>query len=628
MKIKFAIICFLICFFTSNLYCKMVLDFAAGEYYQISDDEAKVRKGSEEKTKQEGESFKSIDNNRKTLPQMTLPEDEMTKEEWEKEIIKNPWQKWVFLKEKPITHDYVNTSSNVVVITFLDYEGADRDGVKDMKIISEKYRLCCVLHPGDKYVETHDGKNGFRFARYLQAHQYCEEAKQYGGLKYMDCFNDFDKDGLGNWDELKGIKLKLKIDNKTKETLIFPNPCNRDTDFDGIKDGDEVHGQNGFVTDPTTPDTDGDGIPDKEDKNPLVSCKSNNPQIIPDEWAEYWSRGDKELQKRLLDANGDYDQDGLSNFYENQFETDPTTPNREKIIIFPKHLSLQGINDNEYESEFNILINTNVMTEISVSSGSWNDHSRFYPCIKYISSTPLNIKLFKWKSLYSEVVRDSKAHYKFAVVQPMSIHKFKISYKKEGWFEDKHIGIQCYNVDHSEDNYNLIEEKHIRFLTKFSKFHMPEKMSEIPKIIKPSPDSYFFYGDPITCEWTDIIKYPWETYMPRKLHQKNNVFLDKDFSYKDRFVDDSGWAQEPYGKNYVVCNLDYLKDEFLSVSLGVEIRHVQNIYLLGEYVPVFRTRRLTEDCSFVFKPDTMRNIRLQAKYGKDNYQKILAKENE
>ena len=45
------------------------------------------------------------------------------------------------------------------------------------------------------------------------------------------------------------------------------DPTKADTDGDGIDDGDEVDGTNGFVTDPTNPDTDGDGLEDGEEVN-------------------------------------------------------------------------------------------------------------------------------------------------------------------------------------------------------------------------------------------------------------------------------------------------------------------------------------------------------------------------
>ena len=615
--------------FCTFLTCgELVLDFESGEYNNISEEEAKAKKEAEERKRLEEENAKELQAKKRSYNPMTLPEDEMTKEEWKEEIKKNPWQKWVF-KKGIVTNDFVNTSSNVVVVTFLDYEGAAKNDVSDISVIREKYKLCCVLHPGDKYVETHDGKNGFRFARYLQAHDYCEQARKFYGLKFMDS-KDFDGDGIGNWNEIKGFNLKLIINNKIKEKLFFTDPCFRDTDGDKITDGDEVYGKNGFVTDPTNPDTDGDGIPDNEDKNPLASCISNNPQKMPVEWAEYWSKGNQALFKKLVPANGDCDNDGFTNSEEKLMETDPTVPNKEKIIVFPKHLVLNNIGDDRYEGEFNVLINTNVMTEISLSTGSWNQPSRNYPGIKYISSTPLHKEMFKWKSLYSEAVRDSKPHHKFAVVQPMTIHKFKLSYKKDGWFKDLHLLISCYNVDHSEDNYKLIARKTLEFRTQFDKFYMPERIPEVPKIIKPSPDYYIFSKELIECEWTDTnIHYPWTSHLMVYYMSIYQVFLDKYKNYKnkDNFNDYFGLGIDSTWQNCVTYK-ENADDEFLSLAFGVRIQHAQKIYLVGEYIPVFRTRRLNEDCSFVFKPDTIRNIRLQAKYGKENYKKRLAEEKE
>ncbi|MBR5624880.1 hypothetical protein IKW72_07770 [bacterium] len=625
MKTIFKLIIIMFCASAISSYCEMVLDFETGEYYQINDAEAKPRKEADEKKKQAETSAKTSVQKRKADSSMTLPEDEMTEEEWQNEIKQNPWQKWVFLKEKPITRDFVNTSSNVVVITFLDYEGAERDGVTDMNVIKEKYCLCCVLHPGDKYVETHEGKNGLRFARYVQAHEYCEEAKLYGGLKCMD-YKDFDGDGIEDWDEIKGIMIKLKVNNDIKEKLAFTKPGNKDTDKDGLIDGDEVYGKNGFVTDPTDPDTDGDGIPDKDDKNPLVSCKSKDPKTMPYEWAEYWSKGDKTLRNKLIDANGDCDNDGFTNADEKLLETDPTVPNREKIIYFPKHLVLRNIKDDEYESEFNILINTNVMTEVRLASGLWNDSSKNYLRIKYLASEPLHDKIFKSKFLYNEVVRDSKPHYKFAVVQPMAIHKYKVTYKKEGWFEPESIAISCYNVDHKVE-YKKIEYKSLRFMIGFGKSHLPEKYPEIPKIKKPFPDTYSFSGSSNIIEFSHAnIKYPWHRFIQVAIMQRNKVFLDKFFKYKDSYLDNDGYSPITKGEDIIVYKENTFSDEFLAICFGVSLAHERKIYLQGEYVPTFRTCRLTEDCSFVFKPDTMRNIRLQAKYGKEYYQKMLAEE--
>ena len=47
--------------------------------------------------------------------------------------------------------------------------------------------------------------------------------------------------------------------------LVTTNPNEEDTDGDGLKDGDEYFGVNGYITNPADPDTDGDGLKDGEE---------------------------------------------------------------------------------------------------------------------------------------------------------------------------------------------------------------------------------------------------------------------------------------------------------------------------------------------------------------------------
>jgi len=64
----------------------------------------------------------------------------------------------------------------------------------------------------------------------------------------VDAFEDFDRDGLTNRQEVLDFGTDLR---------------NADTDGDGIEDGEEVvPGKDGYVTNPLLPDTDGDGIRD------------------------------------------------------------------------------------------------------------------------------------------------------------------------------------------------------------------------------------------------------------------------------------------------------------------------------------------------------------------------------
>ena len=70
---------------------------------------------------------------------------------------------------------------------------------------------------------------------------------------------DLDGDGIPDRDDadIDGDGL-----SNVQELAIGTNVRNPDTDGDGISDGVEVSGSNGFVTDPLLPDTDGDGVSD------------------------------------------------------------------------------------------------------------------------------------------------------------------------------------------------------------------------------------------------------------------------------------------------------------------------------------------------------------------------------
>ncbi len=62
-----------------------------------------------------------------------------------------------------------------------------------------------------------------------------------------DALADLDNDGLTNRQELMQYGTQIR---------------NRDTDGDGLSDGEEVNGLNGFTSDPLVVDTDGDGVSD------------------------------------------------------------------------------------------------------------------------------------------------------------------------------------------------------------------------------------------------------------------------------------------------------------------------------------------------------------------------------
>ena len=88
-KIMIFILFYVLCAF---LACgELVLDFETGEYYEISEEEARVKREAEERNRLEEENAKELQFKKRNCNPMILPEDEMTKEEWEEEVKKNPW---------------------------------------------------------------------------------------------------------------------------------------------------------------------------------------------------------------------------------------------------------------------------------------------------------------------------------------------------------------------------------------------------------------------------------------------------------------------------------------------------------------------------------------------------------
>lgn len=605
--------------FSFPVFPEWVWDLDSGEYVNLSKEEIH-KKNEELQRKKEAEEKLNYEKKRELFFQnlkssFFLPEDKMSKEEWEAEIKRNPWRKWV-LKKNIVTNDYVNASSNVVVITFLDYEGAAKDGVKDINVIREKYQLCCVLHPGDKYVETKDGKNGVRLAGYLQVHEYCSDAKKYYGLKLME--RDLDNDGIASWDEIKGTNIVVKYKNCSSNLFVITKIWRRDTDDDGIDDNDEITGKNGFVTDPTNPDTDGDGIPDGADKYPTYACESSDPKLMPVEWAQYWSRGDKELYEKLLLADADPDGDGFTNKEEKMMDLNPNVADKDTIIIFPKEPRLRNVRGNKYEGYFNVLINTNIMLYLEAEP-DWDVRAS----IKYLNSVPLRNKIFKGKNLFSMRLLDRINGSVFAKVQPMTVHKFKVVFEKDGLFRDVDIDIRCKVpfVFENENVYKIITRSFFTFETCYGNFFEPEE-PKIPKLLSPLPDQYFIEEDEISCKWERDDISNWQGYPNRFHFHCYDVFPDDksdNFKYHSSYGD-FGSAFITYGWDGIKIKLQ--KYEFTTWALGTRVSYFETISALGDYIPIFRTRRLTLDSSFVFKPDTLRNVRLQAKYGKARFKVV------
>ena len=598
-------------------FSEMIIDFDSGEYVEISKEEFQtIRK---KDGLENNEEKKNIEVNRLKL---FLPEDTMSKEEWAEEIKINPWKKWTLCNDI-VTNDFTNTSSNVVVITFLDYDGAKKDGIKDIKIVRDKYRLCCVLHPGDKYIETSDGKNGVRLASYLQIHEFCADAKKYCGFKYMDI--DWDGDGISSWDEVRGTNIVVQYKNCSSNLFVFTRMISRDTDRDGIDDNDEISGKNGFITDPTNPDTDGDDIPDGIDKHPTYACESIDPKFMPAEWAEYWSGEDKSLFDKLLLADADPDGDGFTNKEEKMMGLNPKFTDSDLIIFSPKNPVLKNVKGNKYIGYFNFLINTNIMTSVQISTAARENLMLSSPEIKYLGSVPLRNRVFKGENLFKMSARDYKTHSFSARVQPMTMHKFKVTYSKNGIFnEEFRVNVRCRNHSprENDDTFKEFTAKNVIFRTCYGRFLEPPEPKKIPKLLKPVSDQYFIGEDKVSCKWErseeDLF---WRAYPTVYYMTCYDVFLDnkcKSYKYHLNFYD--GLRNESIcGWNTI--SLKYEKYEFTTRAIGCGLSYLSNMKISGDYVPVFKTRILTLDSSFVFKPDTLRNIRLQAKYGKDKYER-------
>ena len=615
-----------------SAFSDFVLDLKSGEYIDIPREVLQAKKEKEAKEKWERKKEQAL----KEL-QLVLPEDKVSKEEWAEEIKKNPWKEWKLYKNL-VTNDFVNTTSNVLVITFLDYEGAAKDGIDNINVIREKYKLCCVLHPGDKYVETHDGQNGVRLASYLQVNKFCDEAKQYYGFKCMD--KDWDGDGLSAWDEVKGTNIVVKYKNCSSNLFVVTFDGSKDTDRDGINDNDEISGKNGFVTDPSNPDTDGDGIPDGSDKFPTYSCESKDPKFMPEEWAEYWSKQGKFSYDKLILADADPDGDGFTNRDEKLLGLDPNMPDRDFIIISPSEKFLNNVKKNTYVGYFNFLVNTNILTTVQIVTYDWDDSLFGRPEIKYMGSFPLHEKVFKDEYLFRMSSRDRESHSFFARVQPMAIHRFKVTCVRKGIFHKRFINSSSFSVTIGCMNHRARENDRTfkqfpygtaDFRVHYSKFMELPPPKKIPKLISPVRDQYFINEEKIPCEWETeenpvytegSDEYNWRSSSDLQSVPTHEVFLDaacKNYPYDVKFS--YGYPYERLKSSEV---LHFPREEvFSTYAIGCCITGLNDVRLLSEYTPVFKTRRLTLDSTFVFKPASLREIRLQAKYGKKNYQRIL-----
>ena len=118
---------------------------------------------------------------------------------------------------------------------------------------------------------------------------------------------DTDGDGLKDGEEIKKYKT---------------NPLDPDTDKDGLKDGEEVHT---YKTDPLNPDTDGDGLKDGQEVHGRfgASQKPTDP-LNPDTDGDELNDGDEVLKFKTDPHNPDTDGDWLKDGAEvHKHSTDP-----------------------------------------------------------------------------------------------------------------------------------------------------------------------------------------------------------------------------------------------------------------------------------------------------------------
>ena len=162
--------------------------------------------------------------------------------------------------------------------------------------------------------------------------------------------------------------------------------------------------------------------------------------------------------------------------------------------------------------------------------------------------------------------------------------------------------------------------KHVDFQLRYDRFLL-DNYPRIPKLLSPAADYILFEKKNDLLKWSDTsdVKFPWKGSAHNKTIGQFGDFADRYFS--DTKFDFGYGDSSCYGFSHggVYFNKQF---EFETYAVGPGL-NAAGVTMIGEYVPMFRTKRLTEDCSFVFKPDTMRNIRLKAKYGKEKYRKLM-----
>ena len=141
-----------------------------------------------------------------------------------------------------------------------------------------------------------------------------------------DGLNSFEDDvnlNDGHWNIGAGLTLSFGTDpdpdkdglTTEQEEHLGTNPDKKDTDGDGISDGDEV---NKYFTNPNKKDTDGDGLKDREE----IKIYETNPNQA-DTDNDGLNDGDEIEKFNTVPKNPDSDYDGLKDGQEIKLNTNP-----------------------------------------------------------------------------------------------------------------------------------------------------------------------------------------------------------------------------------------------------------------------------------------------------------------